>query len=89
MKKLEKILFILHKRKPKMLYTLCKKYNNIHVRSDFSTGLNACLLFIPYSLPSPEYFFSKLNGKFFLKINLSDAYLQINMENTARSENGT
>ena len=55
-----------------------KKNNKIRVCADFSTGLNECLKDHNYPLPSAEDLFSKLNGgKIFSKIDLSDAYLQI------------
>ena len=58
-----------------------KKSKEIRVCADFSTGLNAALKDCHYPLPSPEEIFAKLNGgKFFLKIDLSDAYLQIPVE---------
>ena len=57
-----------------------KKYKEICMCSDFSTGLNAALKDNHCPLPSPEVF-TKLNGgKFFSKINLSDAYRQIPIE---------
>lgn len=40
-----------------------KKNNNIHVCTDFSTGLNECLLPPTYLLASPEKIFSKFNGR--------------------------
>ena len=58
-----------------------KKSNEIRVCADFSTGLNAALKEYHYPLPSPDEVFSKLNGgKIFSKIDLSDAYLQVPME---------
>ena len=55
-----------------------KKNDKIRVCADFSTGLNECLKDHNYPLPSAEDLFSKLNGgKVFSKIDLSDAYLQI------------
>ena len=58
-----------------------KKTKEIRVCADFSTGLNAALKDYHYPLPSPEEVFSKLNGgKVFSKIDLSDAYLQIPVE---------
>ena len=39
-----------------------KKYNEILVCADFSTGLNAVLRDYHYPLPSPEEVFTKLNG---------------------------
>ena len=58
-----------------------KKSNEIPVCADFSTGLNAALKEYHYPLPNPDEVFSKLNGgKVFSKIDLSDAYLQVPME---------
>ena len=58
-----------------------KKSKEIRVCSDFSTGLNASLKDYHYPLPSPEEVFNKLNGgKVFSKIDLSEAYLQISVE---------
>ena len=55
-----------------------KKSKDIRVCADFSTGLNASLQDHHYPLPSPEEVFTKLNsGKIFSKIDLSEAYLQI------------
>ena len=58
-----------------------KKSKEIRVCTDFSTGLNAALKDCHYPLPSPEDIFAKLNGgKFFSKIDLINAYLQILVE---------
>ena len=58
-----------------------KKSKEIWVCTDFSTGLNAALKDYHYSLPSPEKVFNRLNGgKVFSKIDLSEAYLQIPVE---------
>ena len=60
---------------------LKKKSKEIHVCSDFSTRINSVLKNCHYPLSSPKDIFVKLNGgKFFLKIDLSDAYLQISVE---------
>ena len=49
--------------------------------ADFSTGLNDVSLDHHYPLPSHEEIFNKLNGgKIFSKIELSDAYLQIEVD---------
>ena len=59
------------------------KEKSAHTRvcSDFSTGLNAALKDYYYPLPTPEEVFNKLNGgKVFSKIDLSEAYLQIPVE---------
>ena len=61
-----------------------KKCKEIRVCADFSTGLNAALKDYHYPLPSPEEVFNKLNGgKVFSKIDLSEAYLQIPVEEIA------
>ena len=58
-----------------------KKSKEIRVCADFSTGLNAALKDYHNPLPSTEEVFNKLNGgKIFLKIDLSEAYLQIPVE---------
>ena len=58
-----------------------KKSKEIRVCADFSTGLNVALKDYHYPLPSPEAVFDKLNGgKVFSKIDLSEAYLQIPVE---------
>ena len=58
-----------------------KKSKEIRVCADFSTGLNAALKDYHYPLPSPEEVFNKLNvRKVFSKIDLSEAYLQIPVE---------
>ena len=58
-----------------------KKNNKIRMCADFSTGLNDCLRDHTYTLPSPEDIFASLNeGKIFSKLDLSDAYLQVKVE---------
>ena len=58
-----------------------KKSREIRVCADFSTGLNDALKDHHYPLPTPEEVFTKLNGgKLFSKIDLSEAYLQIPVE---------
>ena len=58
-----------------------KKNNKIRMCADFSTGLNNCLRDLTYPLPSPEDIFAILNGgKIFSKLDLSDAYLQMKVE---------
>ena len=55
-----------------------KRNDKIRLCADFSTGLNDCLKDHTYPLPSPEEIFAKLNGgKIFSKIDLSEAYLQV------------
>ena len=60
--------------------TVCvkKKSKEIRVCADFSTELNNALKDYHYPLTGPEEIFAKHSGgKLFLKINLSDTYLQI------------
>ena len=58
-----------------------KKSKEIRVCTDFSTGLNAAFKDYHYPLPRPEEVFNKLNGgKVFSKIDLSEAYLHIPVE---------
>ena len=58
-----------------------KNNNKIRMCSDFSTGLNDCLRDNTYPLPSPEDIFVSLNGgKIFSKLDLSDAHLQVKVE---------
>lgn len=46
--------------------------------ADFPTGLKDCLFSQSYSLPNFKEAFAKLNEeKFFSKVNLSEAHLQI------------
>uniref|UniRef100_A0A183C855 RNA-directed DNA polymerase n=1 Tax=Globodera pallida TaxID=36090 RepID=A0A183C855_GLOPA len=48
--------------------------------ADFSTGLNDSLQLHQHPLPLPSDIFAKLNGgKYFSKVDLSDAYLQIEL----------
>ena len=50
-----------------------KKWNQIRVCADFSTGLNDALQDHHYPLSSPEEIFNKLNGgKKFSKIDLEN-----------------
>ena len=58
-----------------------KKSNQIRICTDFSTGFNDALQDHHYPLPSSEEIFDKLNGgKLFSKIDLSNAYLQIEVD---------
>ena len=55
-----------------------KKKSEIRVSADFSTGLNSAIEDHHYTLPGPEEIFTKLNGgRYFSKIDLTEAYLQI------------
>ena len=58
--------------------TVYVEKKNIRACVDFSTGLNDCLETYNYPLPSLQNRFAKLSGrKIFSKLDLSDAYLQI------------
>ncbi|CAH8498480.1 unnamed protein product [Schistosoma intercalatum] len=63
-----------------------KKANGtIRICADFSTGLNAALDVYQYPLPVPEDLFAKLNGgTCFAKIDFSDAYLQVEVDEDSR-----
>ncbi|XP_053686599.1 uncharacterized protein K02A2.6-like [Sabethes cyaneus] len=53
----------------------------VRICADYSTGLNASLEANNYPLPTPEEIFAKLSGsQFFSTIDLSDAYLQMEVE---------
>ena len=53
-----------------------KKNSKTRVCEDYSTGLNDGLKTLCYPRPGPENIFANLNGgKFFSKIDFSDAYL--------------
>ena len=58
-----------------------KKNNKIRVCVDLSTELNECQRDHTYPLPTLEEIFSKLNGgKVFSKIDSSEDYLQVKVE---------
>lgn len=63
-----------------------KKANGtIRVCGDYSTGLNDMLQPHEYPIPTPEQIFASLaNSKIFSQIDLSDAYLQIEMDEESR-----
>jgi hypothetical protein len=63
-----------------------KKANGqIRICADYSTGLNAALDTHQYPLPIPEDLFTKLNGgTCFAKLDLSDAYFQIEVEDDSK-----
>ncbi|CAH8557945.1 unnamed protein product [Schistosoma intercalatum] len=55
-----------------------KSNGSVRLCADYSTGLNEALQSHQYPLPLPEDLFAKLNGgRYFAKLDLSDAYLQI------------
>ncbi|GAA51908.1 hypothetical protein CLF_106999 [Clonorchis sinensis] len=63
-----------------------KKANGkVRICADYSTGLNAVLGSHQYPLPVPEDLFTKLNGgKCFAKLDLADAYLQIEVSDDSK-----
>ena len=78
LERLEKLDVISNKSSPTVFV---KKKKRIQVSADFSTGVNGCLKDHSLPLPSPENVFAKLNGgKVFSKIDLSDAYLQMEVD---------
>ncbi|XP_055605433.1 uncharacterized protein K02A2.6-like [Uranotaenia lowii] len=68
------------------IVVLRKPGGKVCMCADYSTGLNASLEANNYPLPVPEDIFSKLNGcKFFSIIDLSDAYLLVEVDNKAKN----
>ena len=62
-----------------------KSNGTIRLCADYSTGLNAEIEDDTYPLPTAEDIFSTLNGgKFFSKIDLSEAYLQVPVEESSQ-----
>lgn len=63
-----------------------KSNGSIRICADFSTGLNDVLESHQYPLPVPEEIFATLaGGQYFSKIDLADAYLQIQVDEASRS----
>lgn len=62
-----------------------KTNGKLRLCGDYSTGLNDALEDNKHPLPTAEDIFTTLNGgKYFSQIDLTDAYLQIEMEETSR-----
>lgn len=62
-----------------------KKNGNLRICGDYSTGLNDALEPNKFPLPTPEQIFTGLTGKkIFSKIDLSDAFLQVELDNEAK-----
>ncbi|XP_037931645.1 uncharacterized protein K02A2.6-like [Teleopsis dalmanni] len=62
-----------------------KPNGSIHICADFSTGLNDALESYKYPLPLPEDIFAKIsNATVFSHIDLSDAFLQIEVDSKSQ-----
>ncbi|XP_062698486.1 uncharacterized protein K02A2.6-like [Aedes albopictus] len=62
-----------------------KPGGKVRVCADYSTGLNAALESNNYPLPTPEEIFSKVSGsRIFSIIDLSDAYLQVEVDDESK-----
>ncbi|XP_058456713.1 uncharacterized protein K02A2.6-like [Malaya genurostris] len=62
-----------------------KPGGKVRICADYSTGLNAVLEPHHYPLPTPDDIFSKLAGsKVFSVIDLSDAYLQVEVDDESK-----
>ncbi|XP_055699110.1 uncharacterized protein K02A2.6-like [Phlebotomus papatasi] len=62
-----------------------KPNGSIRICADYSTGLNSILETHHYPIPTPERIFASLSSsKIFSKVDLSDAYLQIEMDDESR-----
>ena len=66
---------------------IVKKQNGtIRLCADYSTGLNAAIEDDTYPLPTAEDIFNTLNGgRLFSKIDLSEAYLQVQVEESSQA----
>lgn len=62
-----------------------KPNGTLRICADFSTGLNEALQTHHYPLPMPEDLFTTMNGgKFFAKLDLAEAYLQVEVAQESR-----
>lgn len=62
-----------------------KPGGKVRICADYSTGLNAALEANQYPLPTPDEIFAKLAGKrVFSIIDLSNAYLQVEVDDEAK-----
>lgn len=62
-----------------------KSNNKIRICGDYSTGLNHCMEPNLYPLPHADEIFAKMaNCKYFSKIDLSDAYLQFEVDDASK-----
>ena len=62
-----------------------KPGGKVRLCADLSTGVNQALDIDQYPLPKPDDLFTVLNGgEKFTKIDLSDAYLQVQLDNDSK-----
>lgn len=62
-----------------------KPGGKIRICADLSTGVNQALDIQQYPLPKPDELFVALNGgSQFTKIDLSDAYLQVEVDDSSK-----
>ena len=62
-----------------------KANGKVHICADYSTGLNNALDTHQYPLPIPKDLFAKPNGGIcFAKIDLSDAFLQLEVDEDSK-----
>lgn len=62
-----------------------KPNGKVRICADYSTGLNACVEPNKYPVPDPEEMFTRISGsKIFSKIDLSDAYLQVEVDEESK-----
>uniref|UniRef100_A0A914VKS3 RNA-directed DNA polymerase n=1 Tax=Plectus sambesii TaxID=2011161 RepID=A0A914VKS3_9BILA len=67
------------------IVVVAKPGGKIRLCADFSTGLNEALDLHKYPLPRPEELFQRLNGgKLFSKLDFSDAYLQVELDDDSK-----
>nr|CDJ93658.1 RNA-directed DNA polymerase (reverse transcriptase) domain containing protein [Haemonchus contortus] len=64
-----------------------KQNGKLRICADFSTGLNRALQSFDYPIPMPEDIFASLNGgTIFSQIDLSDAYLQLELSEESKKK---
>lgn len=67
------------------LVTVKKANGTMRMCVDFSTGLNDALMLHQHPLPHPDNLFATLNGgRFFSKLDLADAYLQVELDEQSK-----
>ena len=61
-----------------------KPNGNIRICGDFKITLNPQMIVDKYPMPRPEELFSQLQGEYFTKIDLSEAYLQLQLDEESK-----